>query len=241
MFDLVNYNVAADAGGGTPQNTYNIVGRVDYNLSEKTQIYTRYALYSENDFAGSIEQSPYDGFNTGQTIFNNSLVVSATHSFSPSFVSETKVDFNRFNNDQPLSATGVVPTYFLGNANVATALGNYDVALPGYGPYAPGSGIPFGGPQNFGQFYQDFSKHKGKHDIRFGGSVTYLRDNRTFGAYEEASNILGKSVGQGLDNLLAGQQYEFQGAIYPQGKFPCVGGVATPACTVTLPVGPPFF
>jgi hypothetical protein len=44
-----------------------------------------------------------------------------------------------------------------------------------------------------------------------------------------------------MDNFLAGQVYEFQGAIYPQGKYPCVNGVQTPACTVTLPLGPPTF
>ena len=52
MFDQISYNSPANSGGGSPQNTYNIVGRVDYNWSDKTQIYTRYALYSEADLAG---------------------------------------------------------------------------------------------------------------------------------------------------------------------------------------------
>ncbi len=246
MLDQISYNAPAASGTGStspgsPQNTYDTVSRVDYNFSDKTQAYVRYALYSENDLAGSVENSPYAGFNTGQTIFNNSVLVAATHSFNDHFVSQTKLDFNRFNNNQPLSSTGVVPTYFLGSANVATALGNYNVVMPGYGPTAPGSGIPFGGPQNFGQFYEDLSYVKGKHEIRWGGTFTYLRDNRTFGAYEESSNILGNSVGLGLDNLYADQQYEFQGAINPQGKYPCVNGVQTPACTIDLPVGPPSF
>ena len=54
------------------------------------------AVQRERFPAGTIEASPYSGFNTGQTVFNNSLVVSMTHAFSASFVSETKVDFNRF-------------------------------------------------------------------------------------------------------------------------------------------------
>ena len=241
MFDLVNYNVPANAGAGSPQNTYSTVSRVDYNLSDKTQMFARYALYSESDFPGSVVNSPYNGFNTGQIVFNNSAVASITHTFSPTFVSQSKLDFNRLNNDQPLSATGVVPSYFLGASNVATVIGNYDVALPGYGPYSPGSAIPFGGPQNLAQVYQDFSLSKGKHSLRFGGSLTYIRDNRTFGAYEEANNVLGKSLGQGLDNFIAGDVYSFEAAVNPQGKFPCEGTVQTPACTVTLPVGPPLF
>ncbi len=243
LFDLVNYNVASSFSGGpgTPQNTYSTVGRVDYNLSEKTQMYARYALFSESDFAGSVDNSPYSGFNTGQIFFNNSAIASVTHTFSPTFVSQSKLDFNRLNNNEPLSSTGVVPSYFLGSANVGTALGNYDVALPGYGPFTPGSAIPFGGPQNLAQAYQDFSYSKGKHSLRFGASLTYTRDNRTFGAYEEASNVLGNTIGGGLDNFIAGDVYSFSAAVNPQGKFPCEGTVQTPACTITLPVGPPQF
>jgi outer membrane receptor protein involved in Fe transport len=241
MMDLVNYSVPANAGAGNPENAYQTVGRVDYNFSDRTQIFTRYALQSEADFAGTIDNSPYNGFNTGQNIFNNSLIVSMTHTFSPRFVSQSKVDFNRFNLDQPLSSTGVVPQYFLGSADVATAVGPYTVSMPGYGPTAPGSGIPFGGPQNFGEAYQDFNYTKGKHELRWGGSFTYLRDNRTFGLYEEGEQILGNKIGVGVDNLIAGQIYEYQGAVYPQGKYPCVNDVQTPACTLTLPLGPPTF
>jgi outer membrane receptor protein involved in Fe transport len=241
MFDLVNYTVPSNSGAGSPQNTYNLVGRVDYNLTDKTQIYSRYALYSENDFAGTISSSPYDGYNTGQTIFDNSLIVSMTHTFTPNFISQSKLDFNRFNTDQPLAAGGVTPIYYLGSANDPTNVGPYSVALPGYNPFDPAGAIPFGGPQNFGEAYQDMSWVKGRHEVRFGGTYEYFRDNRTFGAYEEGEQILGNTVGKGLDNLLNGQVYEYQGAIYPQGKFPCVDGVQTAACTVTLPLGPPSF
>jgi hypothetical protein len=241
MFDLVNYSVPSNSGAGSPQNTYNLVGRVDYNLSDKTQLYTRYALYSENDFAGTVSNSPYAGYNTGNVTFNNSLIVSMTHTFSPQFISQSKLDFNRFNDDEPLAAGGVSPIYYLGSQETATSLGPYNVALPGYNPFDPAGAIPFGGPQNFGEAYQDFSWIKGKHEVRFGGTLEYLRDNRTFGAYEEGEQILGSTVGQGLDNFLGSQVYAFQGAIYPQGKFPCINGNLTPACTVTLPLSPPTF
>lgn len=241
MFDLVGYSVPQDSGAGSPQNAYNSNDRVDYNLSDKTQIYGRYAIYSELDFPGTVSSSPYAGFDTPNNTFDQSAIVSMTHIFSPRFISQSKLDFNRFNGQQPLSSTGVVPSYYLGSANSSTGLGPYSVALPGFLPFSPGNAIPFGGPQNFGQAYQDFSYTKGKHEIRFGGSITYLRDNRTFGAYEEAIQALGHSVGNGIDNLLLGQEYQFEAAVNPQGKFPCVNHVQTPDCTVTLPVGPPSF
>jgi len=241
MFDLVNYSVPNNAGAGNPQNTYNLVGRVDYNLSDKTTIYGRYALYSEADFAGTVSNSPYAGYNTGQTSFDNSFMVSGTHTFSPRFVSQTKLDFNRFNGQQPLSSTGVSPIYYLASAESESTLGPYGVALPGYLPFSPASGIPFGGPQNFAQAYEDMSYTKGRHEFRFGGSYVYFRDNRTFAAYEEGEQILGHTIGQGIDDLLSSQVYEFQASVYPQGKYPCVNNVQTPDCTVTLPLSPPSF
>jgi outer membrane receptor protein involved in Fe transport len=243
MFDLVSYNVPSDSGAGVPQNTWNTVERFDYNLNDRTQIYGRYAGYSESDFSGSNSNNVYAGYDTPITTFNNSVIVSMTHTFSPRFVSQSKLDFNRFNILQPLASTGVVPNYYLASAESASSLGPYDILLPGYLPTAPGSGIPFGGPQNFGEFYQDFSVTRGRHEFRFGGTAEYLRDNRTFGAYEENTQSFGVSgnTGEGLDNFLLGQLQEDQIAMYPQGKFPCVNGVQTPSCTLTLPVGPPTF
>ena len=67
------YSVPSDSGAGAPQNTYSTVARVDYNFSDKTTLYGRYALYSEDDFAGYINSSPYVGYDTGQTNFNQSV------------------------------------------------------------------------------------------------------------------------------------------------------------------------
>jgi outer membrane receptor protein involved in Fe transport len=242
MFDLVNYSIPANSGAGNPQNAWSNVNRVDYNMSDKTMIYMRYAVQSEVDQAGSITASPYAGFNIGQQTFANSLIVSMTHTFSPSFVSQSKLDFNRFTDEQPVAPNGVTPVYYLGSPETQTAIGPYSVALPGDEPFAPGAGgYPFGGPQNFGEAYQDFSWTKGRHELRFGGTIEYLRDNRTYGAYNEASQVFGSTLGTGMDNFLAGQLYEYEASVYPQGKYPCVNGVQTASCTVTLPVGPPDF
>jgi hypothetical protein len=239
MFTRVSYSRPYDAGGGTPEDTYMIVGRVDYNLSDKTQMYGRYALEHEIDQAGSLVDSPYQGFDTGQSVFNNNILFSVIHTFSPSFSEQSKIVFNRLNLQQPLGQMPSVPSLYVLPTQTTSLLGDA-VAMPGYSFDAPGNAIPFGGPQNFIQLYQDQTWVKGSHAIRFGGSYVYLRDNRTFGAYQEAVEALGSRFGQGMDNFLLGQLYQFQAAIDPQGKFPC-SGTPTPDCTVQLPVGPPSF
>ncbi len=239
LFSRVQYNVPANSGGGDPQNTYFQVARIDYNLSERTQIFGRYALERVDLFAGTIANSPYSGFDTGQANQNNSILVSAIHTFSPTLVSQSKAVYNRLTNTQPLGERPATPTLYFGNQSAPSILG-VQVGAPGYLPFNPGSAIPFGGPQNFIQLYQDLNWTRGKHNFRFGGSYNYLQDNRTFGAYLNSVVSLGTNFGQAMDNLLQGQARGFNGAINPQGKFPCVGS-ATPACTVTLPVGSPSF
>jgi outer membrane receptor protein involved in Fe transport len=242
MFDRVSYGYPSDSGGGSPQNTYMTVAKVDFNMSDRTQMYWRYALFNESDFSGVVSNSPYAGYDSPNTQRNNSILWSITHTFTPNFVSQSKVDFNRFNNQQPFGTGAPGPTMYLGSASVATTLLGNNVAMPGYDPFTPGNSIPFGGPQNFVELYHDMSLTKNKHHIQFGAGFTYLRDNRTFGAYETAVEVLGNNVPKGIDNFMAGNLYQFQAAVYPQGKYPCANAASpTPDCTVTLPVGPPNF
>jgi len=233
VWATVNYPVPADAGGGDPQNQYQSVTRIDYNLSEKTTIYGRYAVQSLDRFTGTISSSPYVGYDTGENIFNNNGLLSITHIFSPQLVSQSKAVYSRLNDLQSLGSAPVAPGLYLSSANVASQILGINVALAGYLPLTPGNAIPFGGPQNLGQLYEDLSWNKGTHTFRFGGQYIYIRDNRAFGAYQEAVEVLGTSLKQGMDNFLLGQLTNFAAAVDPQGKFP--------GQTVTLPVGPPDF
>jgi len=240
VFDKIAYTVPSDAGAGNPQNYYNVVGRVDYNYSSKTQAYTRYALYKGTFLPGVVANSPYVGFDSGQTETDNSTLTSLTHTFSPRFTSQTKFVYNRLDIFQPLGATPAVPGLYWSPVN-GGFLNGTQLSMPGYLPFTPGNGIPFGGPQNFAQVYQDFGFAKGSHNVRFGGSYQYLQDNRTFGAYETPVSSFGTG-GTALSNtiinrFLNGQLGQFQSAIFPQGNFPCpfaaaprtlMGGAANP-------------
>ena len=234
ILDLVAYSAPGDAGGGFPENGYQTVNRIDYNLTDKTQIYGRYALQSTFDFPGYVSNSPYQGFNTPENDFNNNMLVSVVHVFSANWVSQSKAVFNRLNEVQPFGSYPAVPTLYTSEQGTGAIEGT-SLVFPGYSPFTPGGSIPFGGPQNFVEFYEDVTYTHGKHDIRFGGALTYLRDNRTFGAYETAGDYLstGTNVGEAIGGLLNGQLAELAVAVNPQGKYP--------GDTVNLPLGPPNF
>lgn len=232
VFRAVRFSVPADTGAGNPQNSYQTVARIDWNKSSTTQVYGRFAYENINLFDGSISSSPWAGFNSGETDQNQNWLVSVTHNFSPNLISQSKLVYNRLNDLQPLSTQAVGPTFFLTNT-AFQQIGGHSVSFPGYLPYTPGNGIPFGGPQNLGQAYEDLSWTHGKHSFRFGGQYVYIQDNRTFGAYEEATEAIGSNVRGALNNLVTGNVFQFQAAVFPQGKFP--------GQSVTLPVGPPEF
>jgi len=247
VFDKVSYPTPADAGAGTPENTYSMVQKVDYNFSDRTSMYVRWAYSNEDDFTGSNNNSPFAGYDTGAQQKNHNALISMTHSFSPSLVSDSKVIYNRFFNFQPLGAAPVGPTLFFTGTTALRVLGNI-VDLPGYSAESPGNAIPFGGPQNLYQFSEDLSWTRRTHQFRFGGNYIHMRDNRVFGAFEEAVEDLSSgNKTTGFNNFLNGTLHDFQAAIDPQGKFPCPvdpisqTATVTPACTVTLPIGPPAF
>ncbi len=223
--DTVSFNVPTDAGGGAPQNTWDEVGKIDFNLSQKTTMTGRYAGYHEVDQAGYVNSSPYAGYSTGQNQFDQNFTFSISHVFTSSLVDTAKLVYNRLNGPvQPLGSAPIAPTVYTASSlpGVTTSAGDFPLVFPGYSQTTPGNSIPFGGPQNLYQIYDDLSYAKGKHQIKAGFQFIHIRDNRVFGAYENAVEILGKNLDAGLANLINGQIYQFQGAISPQGEFPCV-------------------
>ena len=245
FFDKLSYDVPTDQGAESPQNDYEVVGRVDWNVSSKTQLYGRYAFEKTNFPIGSNVNSVYDGFDGGASNFNNNFLLSLSHYFSSSLVTQSKIVFNRLNNQQPLGKAPVGPTLYMFGNTPATVLGDF-LNFPGYTPFSPGNAIPFGGPQNYVQTYHDINYTKGKHAFRFGGNYVYIRDNRTFGAYEEAVETLStSSFGAGMDRFFNGKLRQFQVAVDPQGKLPCDNfrdpTTVTPQCSITLPAAAPQF
>jgi len=245
-FGLVQYNAPADAGGDLPQNTYDLIGRADYNLGGKTQMFFRFGRESNVNFPGAAFNSPYAQYNVGLTIKNNSYLYSINHVFTPSIFSSTKLSFARHTTgNQYNTALQNTPTLFLNNNS--SILGN-PVTLPGFYDATAGvGGLPFGGPQNTIQVNEDLGWTKGKHTMRYGGQLNYIQINRGYGAYAQAVEQIGKTQATGLDNMANGVLYLFQVAVNPNGKFPCARDpltlqlVQNAGCTIDLPAGPPAF
>ena len=246
IFGLVNYTAPADAGGGSPENTHDIIGRLDFNMNDATQMFFRYALYDENDFAGQIFNSPYPDYNVGQSVYSQSALYSINHTFAPTILSSSKLSFAReiLNQSYKTQFTNI-PTLFLDGS---PTINNQPVSFPGFFNLTPGAGgLPFGGPQNVLQTTEDLSWVKAAHTMRFGGQFNYQQENRAYAAYGQALEILGGNAATGLDDLINGTLNQYEKALYPQGKFPCSRNPntnalnVTAACTLNPPLSQPSF
>ena len=249
VYDNVLFSAPADAGGGLPQNTYNVTGRLDYNLGAKTQAFFRYVDYNEVDTAGAAYASPYSQYNVGETSTGQAYLLSLAHEFTPSLSALTKLSFTRNNlaSDTYNASLGTVPTLNVYPGGVDPNTGN-TFLLPGFFSATPANGgLPFGGPQNTIQYNQDLSLTRGRHQFQFGAQVLYIQENSAYGAYAQANEQLGKNQSQGLANLATGNLYQFQAAVNPQGATPCYLDQytntlqQTPSCTINLPVSQPSF
>jgi outer membrane receptor protein involved in Fe transport len=245
VFGQVNYNAPSDSGGGVPQNTHRILGRLDYNLNNKTQMFFRYALENIVDFNGSDFSTPYSKFNVGDSQYNNSGLLSINHSYTNSLFSNSKISFSRIIIQQTYDPTAQnVPELLLSNGATVNGL---PTQFPGlWAQFAGAGGEPFGGPQNVLQLNHDLSWTKSAHTMRFGGAYNYQQLNKAYGAYAQALELVGTSTAGGLDGMVNGTLAIFQAAINPQGKFPCpkdASGalVVTASCTLTLPATSPSF
>jgi len=261
VFDTVNFNVPYNDGGGQPQNTYTLVGRIDYNLSAKTQMFFRAGRENINELPGTSSYSAYPQYDVGSVNANQSYLFSINHSFSSYVLDNTKLSFTRFNSiDSFNNALVNTPNLmFVAPTDPAT---NGIIQMPGlFNASEPGlGGLPFGGPQNTIQFENDLSWTKGKHNIRFGGQFTYIQLNVAYGAYAQAVEQLGDSSQDSMNDLLnvagnpGGSQLAgssgFTARVDPNGALPCplnvwgefIGTTAsgTNACPANSVVTPPL-
>jgi hypothetical protein len=230
VFDTVNFSVPFDAGGGSPQNTYTTVGRLDINLSDKTQMFFRGANERDVFFNGTSFYSAYPQYDVGGINYNQSYLFSINHNFNANLLNNTKVSYTRYNSFNSYSAAqqSVPDLMFVSPVDPATG---GTISMPGlFNASEPGlGGLPFGGPQNTIQFEHDLSWTKGRHNMKFGGQFTYIQLNVAYGAYAQAVEQLGNSANGSMEDLLnsngnlsgLSQLVTFEARVNPNGALPC--------------------
>ena len=204
------------------------MGRVDYDLSDQTQMFVRVGRENIEYLPGTVFYSPYPQYDVGFADLNQSYLYSLTHTFNSSVLNNSKVSFTRFNILNSFN-TALVNTPSLEFATPADPATGGFIQMPGLQNEGPGAGgLPYGGPQNTLQFADDLSWTKGKHNLKFGGMFTYMQLNIAYGAYAQAEELLGPTFNTSLTDLInsagnpgGSQLSTFSVRVDPQGALPC--------------------
>jgi hypothetical protein len=255
MFDTVNFKAPFDAGGGIPQNTYALVGRVDFNPTAKTQMFFRGGRENSLQLLGSNTYSAYPQYDTGTAYLNQSYLYNISHIFTPNLYLSLKTSFTRFNQNYSYDTSLVeTPNLMFVSPTDPNTLGL--IQMPGLENFSePGQGgLPAGGPQNTIQIEPDLSWTKGKHSMRLGFLETYIQLNYAYGAYLQAVEQLGSTFQDSLNDMMntAGNPNgasltSFETRVDPQGKLPCAVDTSTtdgnfgdvinnPSCAIQTPL-----
>jgi hypothetical protein len=233
VFDTVNFRAPFDAGGDAPQNTYTLVGRIDFNLSDRTQMFFRAGRENLNQFSGSYFYSAYPQYDAGATDLNQSYLYSLSHTFTNNLFGSVKLSFTRFNDGLTFDKSLVdTPNLELTPPNDPVTQGF--IQLPGLANTGGGSGsVPSEGPQNTLQVEPNLAWNKGKHLMRFGGQFTYIQLNITYSPYAQAEEQLGWALQDSLNDLVnaagtsgGSQLVSYEAGVNGQGKLPCVANPA---------------
>jgi Carboxypeptidase regulatory-like domain len=251
VFDAVNFHAPFNAGGGVPGNFYTLAGRIDFNMTDQTQMFFRYAREGQDQFPGSAFYSAYPQYDAGYSELNQSFLYSLNHTFSSNLFNNFKASFTRYNdaNSFNTALTGTPNLMFVTPTDPVT--GGL-IQMPGLENYSePGvGGLPYGGPQNTWQFEDNLSWTKGRHTMKFGGGYTYIQLNVSYGAYAQAVEQLGATFGASLNDLTntagnpgGSQLVSFQTRVNPNGVLPChtdsnANTIDSPKCAVTPPLNP---
>jgi hypothetical protein len=199
-------NFYADPGGAFNSDVYSF--RLDHKLSAKNLIFTRVGITKTNGdtYAGPMK----NGWGAGSVLSNipgRSVVISDTHTFSPTLVNETKLGFNRTFSDQKDFNYGVDVQSQLGIQGISNP--SNDPAISSMPQFTFGGAVPFATStsrnqaytaQNTYQVIDNVSWFKGRHNVKFGGDIRRLQVNNQ-------NKPLGIRGSYSFDDRLTGLSY----------------------------------
>jgi hypothetical protein len=204
---------------GTPvhSNEQQYIGRGDWNISQKHNLYGRYFIDTYHLLAFFNPQNVLVTQNSGNYEKAQSMTFGDTYTLSPSLVNNFHFTFSRRRDDRGPNATGINMAT-LGATNIYQGTDNYlqvSVANNGFGV---GSGSGALGSFNITSYQEaeDIDWLKGKHQMAFGVDIIRTQDNQN-NHYEDNGSWLfdGRfnqvgSQTRSLMDFLQGRMYRFE-------------------------------
>ncbi|MBI3652941.1 MAG: TonB-dependent receptor [Acidobacteria bacterium] len=216
----VTVNGPRNFGAGNPQNSVLASGRLDYNISEKMQLFGRYSL-DYSDIFGQVNQPYSEDLYQGEEVRSHNIHLNLTRIWSNNLVSESRAIYGRAKRQDEATA------------RVSNPAKGY-LAIFGLFGVADDVSIPFGSSefldlQNTYQLYQTATYTKGEHLLKFGGQYYHAREAIT----PPVLNELPVAQFFGTQSFVNGVLGNYQLTFDPQGQAPG-GNVIAPFSPGTI-------
>ena len=230
LWPMPNYNQELLTGAGAPSETGQavvldplrghenyILGRVDYNISAKDSLFVRYVLdYAQRDFTTGIPLWP-----ELDTTKDHFVSIEERRLFSAKIVNTAHVGFSRTWEDaavygSPTVGNGVVTPGTLASSGThplqfLPGTGREDgtiATFSGLTPIGASTTLPFYLVPNKFSFGDDVIWTSGAHSVKFGGTVTRMREN-TWAPFVVGGNWTFPNIGA----FLTGAASQVQGQV----------------------------
>jgi hypothetical protein len=211
-------STAIQNGFANDVKVYNVVGKVDVNVTQSSRIS---GMYFFGNNSGTVEDFPELQSKWRSKIHTRAQVVGGSWAWTPSprWVNEFRVGYNRLYQPTlpgdlgtPASAYGLDTGVTGPNTGGLPRIGFGGFFFPGLGGF---KWPKFQGPDTITQFIDHVSYSAGKHSLKFGAELH--RDGVTGGAFGNARgslNFLGGTFTSPIDNTITSSQLEdfFAGA-----------------------------
>jgi hypothetical protein len=212
-----NPNINIPNGFANDVTVYNVIGKVDANISQSSHIS---GMYFFGNNSGTVEDFPELQSRWRSDIHTRAQVVGGSWAWTPNprWVNEARVGYNRlYQPTLPGDLNTTASSYGL-DTGVA---GAFTGGLPriGFGGYFTGLGgfkwPKFQGPDSITQIIDHVSYTAGKHAIKFGGEFHYNHvTNAAYGNARGSITFLGgilEPTSTQLEDFFAG--YPFKGSV----------------------------
>ena len=203
-----------DAGAGPPQDTYLWTARVDYSVSPRLVLNSRYA-FQDHARLPTVSQPYSPLLDQSFRLRNQTMSVNLTRFWSGNFLTESRMVFNRLFQNRPVRPPGSFPSFAITGDEISGGVGSLVL---------PSGRNGDGGAQNEYQFQQMANWVKGRHNLKFGWSLIHLRDNRT--PSESTLTRHNHVEFVDLQGFVDGRLSSYQIHLDPRGKVP--GELLTP-------------
>jgi hypothetical protein len=199
----------------TGTNDYDQAGaRIDFNASEKNQIFARFSYSGGYDFNPvSVRGTPIPGFPTRDDLKTDSAEISNTHVFSPTLINSLRATFLRYLFDFDLRLNQTPPSalgFDYPSANVA-GQGPPFFNVLGYSSTGGAITGPRDSAQNSYEEQEGLSWIRGSHSLKFGADFLRTQLNMFQGIAPNAFFIFASTfpTNDAIANLLLGAPVTF--------------------------------